>query len=189
MKGQIITAMSLAAIMSAAPLAAFAQIVEKESGFEEQDLFSMLDEQTKKLYNDAIEALNRQERTLAVMYMEKALARIGKTDPRYKIVLKGMVICYQQLALYYYDYDEKANAIQYFNKIVSMIGSNNYSFLEEKADESYAYLGKIYYDKGDRKNANKYLNILKSRDASSSLYWRDELADYMSKQQLPAKQK
>jgi tetratricopeptide (TPR) repeat protein len=158
-----------------------------EDIFEEQDLFTMLDDKTKKLYNDSIEALNRGEKTLAVMYMERALARIGQDDPRYKVVLKGVVTCYQQAALYHYNYDDKADAIYYFNKVISAIEKYKDKFFEEKSDESYAYLGKIYYDKGDKKRANSYLNILRRRNSAAAPYWRDQLVQYMKTKRPTAK--
>jgi tetratricopeptide (TPR) repeat protein len=177
----------LAAVMTVLSSAIFAQNIEAESSFEEMDLFAMLDPQTKKLYSDAIEVLNRGEKTLAMMHMEKALARIAKDDPRYKIVLKGAVICYQQVALYHYNYDDKADAIYYFNKIILAVEKYNDKFFAEKADESYAYLGKIYHDKGNKKKANNYLNILKNRDTTSAPYWRDQLAEYLKSKQPAAK--
>lgn len=165
-----------------APLPAFTQTNEDaELFFKEQDYFAMLDDQTKKLYNDAMDALGNGERVLATMYMEKALARIGRDDGRYKVVLKGMVICYQQLALYYYNYNSLNEAIGYLNKILSLIGNDEDAFLQQKCDECYAYLGKIYYEKKNRKKAQQYLNILKRRDTPDAPTWAKELESTMRK--------
>jgi tetratricopeptide (TPR) repeat protein len=157
------------------PLLTFTQPTPEELTFRDQDLFAMLDDQTKEFYNEAMAALGRGERILAVMKMEKALARIGPDDERHLIVLKGMVNCYQQVALYYYNYNSKTEAIYYLNKAVSLLEKGKDISLQDKLDECYAYLGKVYYEKGDKKKAFSYLNILKKRNTNSSWYWADEL--------------
>jgi tetratricopeptide (TPR) repeat protein len=131
-----------------------------------------LDLETGSLFGKAKDAFLKKENSLAIEYLNKTLSRLRKYSPEYNVIFKYKIVSHQQQAI---DYGVKGlddEAIKSYEKTISLIGSSQDAFLQEKLAGCYFGLGIIYARNRNRDKAEwclRKLQELRTADSGESV--------------------
>jgi len=130
---------------------------------EELAILQDLSSEVFKLYEQGLEAYEKEEYSLALEYDRKVLSRVVPNTAEYYVSLKLVIFDLEAMARSYWRNGFYDAAIDYLKKEVNMIGNPKDDIFSHRLASCYHFLGTIYLDdKGDIPKAESYLNKLKS---------------------------
>lgn len=129
---------------------------------EDKKTLTSLDEETKRLFGIALDALQKGDTNLALEYINKMLSRLHKESKEYQVFFKFLVAWHAQLGRDYHTKGFLDDAIEQYEKALSLIGNSQDAYLKQQEADCYFGIATIRLEKGDISKLHEYVQKLHS---------------------------